>query len=523
MDLLGGARKLVGELVKGEQIEVRRAEIVGRDLAQWIESRGHAPSGDELEIWLGDHAQVTELYAPTSLLDELVERHLTPPAIVAISDDDVRHPELEAQLADEVEPYAIYADFLQERGDPLGEWIALGILADKGGEDDIARFENYRKRHEVRLLGGLGTRLSGVTLEWRFGMVRAIAQIGEMRAWEELLALRICSVLRAITVLGSPRGELATTIAQKAAPTLRAVTIQHAYNEDLTPLFARELRELTVTGLYSTLRGGFPKTLERLVWQVDTTAIANRLQLDVEELRIELHADAARVLRLLDLPYLERLELEIDKLPLRDLPTLIGEIQAPVTHLVLCAGRLDPATFAAIAALPIASRITKLGLPSLELTDEMIAAMAPGGFANLTEIDVSFNELTRTGLAHAKRFATTVISTRQHKRGSGMEQRTRRFAGSRLQAAELIADPKHWKRSGFDGDLRWGRYSGEADYELYISKDLSRFACSCPSSIQPCKHVVALALVDERTPLRKLPVEYGLVDRVGAPRDGGDP
>jgi uncharacterized protein (TIGR02996 family) len=521
MDVPAGARKLVGELVKARQIEVRRAEIVGRDLAQWIESQGHAPSGVELESWLGDHAQVTELYAPRSLLDELVERHLTEPVAVKISDDDVRHPELEAQLADDVEPYAIYADFLQERGDPLGEWIALGILADKGGAQDIARFESYRKRHDVRLFGGLGSRLSGVTLEWRFGMVRAINGIGDKQAWEELLGLRVCSALQAITVQGAPKN-LAATIAQKAAPTLRAVTVQHAYNEDLTALFSRELRELTVTGLYSTLRGGFPKTLERLVWQVQTTEIANRVQLDIEELRIELHADAAKLLRLLDLPYLERLELEIEKLPLRDLPTLIGEIQAPVTHLVLCEGRLDPATFAAIAALPIAHRITKLGLPSLELTDEMIAAMAPGDFANLTEIDVSFNELTRVGLAHAKRFATTVISTRQHKRGNGMEQRTRRFAGSRLQAAELIADPKHWKRSGLDGDLRWGRYSGEADYELYISKDLSRFGCSCPSSIQPCKHVVALALVDERTPLRKLPVEYGLVDRVGAARDPSD-
>jgi hypothetical protein len=518
VDLAAGARKLVGELIKGEQIEVRRAEIVGRELARWVESRGHAPSGDELEVWLGDHAQVTELYAATSLLDELVERHLTAPRVVAMSEDDVRHPELEAQLGDSVEPYAIYGDFLQERGDPLGEWIALGILADTGGDEAVERFERYRKLHDARLLGGLGSRLAGVTLEWRFGMVRAITQIGDMRTWEELLALRVCSVVQAITILGGKK-ELATTIARTAAPTLRAVTVEHAYGEDLSPLFARELRELTIVGSSCALRGSFPATLQRLVWRVDRTELATRLQLDVEELRVEVHADAARVLRLLDLPHVERLELEIDKLPLRDLPTLIGEVSAPVTHLVLCAGRLDPATFAAIAALPIARRVTKLGLTSLELTDEMLAAMAPGDFANLTEIDVSFNELTRTGLAHAKRFATTVISTRQHKRGSGMEQRTRRFAGSRLQAAELIADPKHWKRSGFDGDLRWGRYAGEADYELYISKDLTRFACSCPSSIQPCKHVVALALVDERTPLRKLPVEYGLLDRVGAPRD----
>ena len=54
---------------------------------------------------------------------------------------------------------------------------------------------------------------------------------------------------------------------------------------------------------------------------------------------------------------------------------------------------------------------------------------------------------------------------------------------------------------------------GEADYELFISSDLSRYGCSCPSSIQPCKHVVALALIAERTGLPPAP-SNGLEDRV---------
>ena len=79
MDPVVAARKLVGELVKDEQIEVRRAELVVRDLAKHVEELGRPPSGHELEDWLGKHAQVTELYASASTLEELVYRHLTPP------------------------------------------------------------------------------------------------------------------------------------------------------------------------------------------------------------------------------------------------------------------------------------------------------------------------------------------------------------------------------------------------------------------------------------------------------------
>lgn len=124
---------------------------------------------------------------------------------------------------------------------------------------------------------------------------------------------------------------------------------------------------------------------------------------------------------------------------------------------------------------------------------------------SLADVDVSFNELSRDGLATARELARTVTSSRQHRRGQGMERRVRRFAGTRLQAAEDIADPKAWRRAAFDGDIRWARYRGEAEYELFITADLSRYGCSCPSSIQPCKHVVALALVAERDGLSAAP------------------
>src|ERR1044071_8086156 len=136
MDFVVAARRLVGELVKREEIEVRRAEIVGRDLAKWIDDNGRVPTAAELEALLGDHPQVSELYASQVVLDELIYRHLAPqeqaPVVAA---EDVHHPELEAELRadpDAVDRYGVYADFLQQHADPLGELIALGIKAASG-------------------------------------------------------------------------------------------------------------------------------------------------------------------------------------------------------------------------------------------------------------------------------------------------------------------------------------------------------------------------------------------------------
>nr|MDQ3369911.1 hypothetical protein [Myxococcota bacterium] len=205
------------------------------------------------------------------------------------------------------------------------------------------------------------------------------------------------------------------------------------------------------------------------------------------------------------------------------LPDLLGTLERlavpALTHLAIADGLLDAKSFGKLARLPLAARLTSLALTSLELTDELLHAFTRtrGAFPALTEIDVSANELSRDGLTAARHFAPTVISRRQHRPGTGMEQRVRRFAGSRLQAAEEIADPKAWRRAGRDGDIRWARYRGDADYELFISADLERYGCSCPSSIQPCKHVVALALLAERTPLAAAP-SGGVEHRVGRRR-----
>ena len=502
MDRLVAARKLVGELSKAKQIEVRRAEIVGRDLDKYCETLGRPPTAPELEVWLGDHAQVSELYASTGLLEELIYRHLTPPPPENVNDAVARNPELERQVRESGEPQAhlVYADWLQEAGDPFGELIALGVKATDGSEEDTVRFQRYLKLHEARFLGTIPR--DRVALTWKYGVVETIEEKFEwmtLAHWEDVLKLRVCEFLRSITLHRGPTPDMEALIVEHAASSLHALTF-HSLGEHLPPrLMQRPLRSLAVsTGKLRLDANTLPGSLERLELRTSDLDVTLPLTLGIRELHVSINAFS-----------------------LSRLVGLLETIALPaLTHLSISDGLLDPKSFGKLGRLPLAAQLTHLGLTNVELTDETIQAIARAKteFEKLAELDVSFNELTKDGLASAKVLAPSIISKRQNKRGNGAEKRVRRFAGTRLTVAEDIADPKLWKHAGLDGDLRWGRYKSDIEYELFVTADLSRYGCSCPSSIQPCKHVVALALVAERTQLKQSASPEGIEDRVARRR-----
>jgi uncharacterized protein (TIGR02996 family) len=542
MDRLVAARKLVAELVKNEQLEVRRAEIVGRDLARYVETLGRPPSGGELEDWLDEHAQVSELYAGPILLEELVYRYLTPPPADPAVAPDAHHPELERQLREApegAEPYLVYADWLQERSDPLGELIALGVAAAGGAPEAVTRFERHLKLHEARFLGGLAGQLgSRAVLRWRHGLVQAIeAHAMDQREelspaqWGELLGLRVCGFVEALTLRRPCSAELDAVIAEHAAPSLRTLTLEGAFPTLPEQLLRRELRSLAVLGGRVAFDpAALPATLERLELRPYELTLEGDAppRLAVRELVVWLNPSLAAALAGARLPRTERLTVALETsaaLAPADAPgpallRLLGSLELPaLTHLAIANGPVDPRTFGELARLPLASRLTSLALTNADLTDETIRSMvhARAALTALAELDVSSNELSRDGLAAARELAPSVISRRQHRRGNAMERRVRQWAGSRLQAAEGIADPDVWRAARIDGDLRWARYRGGDQYELYVSTDLQRYGCSCPSSIQPCKHVVALALVAERTTLAAGPAG-DIEDRVARER-----
>jgi len=510
MDRVVAARKLIGDLVKAEQIEVRRVEIAGRDLAKWIETLKRPPSGQELGEWLEEHAQVTDLSASTAALDELIDRHLADPAAVAVA---ARNPELERQLAETPEavgPYQVYADWLQEHADPLGELIALGVASASGNDDDVARFDRHLKRHEAYLLGGVGSQLvSRIELRWRYGMIREIEEIGEPVApevWQQLLGLRVCELVESIGLRRACSAANDVAIAAAAPDSMRTLRLDGCVGTWPAALLQRPLRSLAAQSIYSFAldQHTLPPTLERLELRVPGLTSVIPLEINVRELVVHATDTTLGFLATARWPRLEQLTFDLDDRSVSRVFSLLEDLVAPaLTQLVLTNSVIDHKELATLAKLVPAIRT--LGLVNLGLNDETIGPIAGTRGFSLETIDVSHNELTREGLETARELAREVISTRQLRRGQTMERRVRKLAGTRLQAAEEIADPKLWRRAGIDGDLRWGRYRGDADYELFIAADLSRYGCSCPSTIQPCKHVIALALVAERTPLSPAP------------------
>jgi len=533
MDRVVAARKLVAELVQNEQLEVRRVEIVGRELAQLVETLGRPPSGEELEEWLDQHAQVTGLYAGPNQLDELVERYLMPPpSSEPEAAVEARHPELERQLRDEPdsrELYLVYADWLQEHGDPFGELIALGAAATEGTDEASARFERHLRQHEARLLGGLARQLSErAVLHWRHGVVHAIQERGAgpgAKLWEQLLRLRVCELVQSVTLRHHYVPDVDAAISACAAASLRALTLESYSGRLPVQLLRRDLRSLAVAGDRIEIgTDTFPAGIERLELRVReaTAAGGSPPLIAVRELHVALTPAVVAFFAGVQLPRLERLVLAIDAATAPSLPALLESLAAPtLSHLGICNGPLAPRTFGELARLPLCARLRSLALTNVEINDHSIweLARARGAFESLTEIDVSHNELSREGLAAARAFAPSVISRRQNRPGRGMERRVREWAGSRLQVAESIAEPEAWRAARIDGELRWARYRGEDEYELYVTADLRRYGCSCPSSIQPCKHVVALALIAERTSLPEA-AAGDIEDRVARGRIG---
>jgi uncharacterized protein (TIGR02996 family) len=522
VDRVVAARKLIGDLVKDEQIEVRRVEIVGRDLAKLCETLKRAPSGQELGEWLEEHPQVTELSASTSLLEELILRHLAEPEAPVTA---ARNAALERQIReapDQVGLYQVYADWLQEHADPLGELIALGVASASGGEDEVARFDRHLKRHEAYLLGGIASQLVGrIQLRWRYGLVQAIEEVGDPitpQLFTQLLGLRVCELVEAISLRTACTAELDAAIAEAAPDSMRTLTLGLSLGTLPRALLQRPLRSLSISGSYELVIDAhtFPPSLDRLELRVRGLSSIIPVELGVRDLEVLATSTALSFLTQAILPRLERLTLDVGvATPAAMLAFLEAHPLPALTSLGLRNGLLAPSTFSALAKLPIAARLRSLSLVELGLTDPTFAALASTeGFA-LTELDVSYNELSPKGLEAARALAPNVISTRQHRRGHTMERRVRKLAGTRLSAAESIADPKAWRRAGVDGDVRWARYRGEAEYELFITSDLSRHGCSCPSEIRPCKHVIALALIAERTPLPAAP-SHGIETRVAS-------
>lgn len=139
-------------------------------------------------------------------------------AAPVVDDGSARHLELEAKLAADPadrETRAVFADWLQSRGDPWGELIALELAGKK------AEAKRLLKQHAEALTGGFGAR--GLT--WKRGFIDDIGVDGSLKSAKlslpGLLGLRTAFLTRRLRVAMSPDAELVRLVNERAPKGLR--------------------------------------------------------------------------------------------------------------------------------------------------------------------------------------------------------------------------------------------------------------------------------------------------------------
>jgi hypothetical protein len=64
-------------------------------------------------------------------------------------------------------------------------------------------------------------------------------------------------------------------------------------------------------------------------------------------------------------------------------------------------------------------------------------------------------------------------------------------------AAKKIAKLDNWKTTGRKDNILWGNAVGSSDvYSVWVDTSAKELECSCPSRKRPCKHTLALCLMD---------------------------
>jgi uncharacterized protein (TIGR02996 family) len=495
------ARKLVGDLVEAQQLEVRRAEIVARDLAKHLAKLASPPTARELGDWLSAHPQIEEVYAGEAELAELIARYLAPPPAEAAPAVPEQLPEIVRELADDPAPYLVYSDWLQERGDPVGELIVLGVAATASSETAaIAAFEKYVKQHENVLFGGIPRVRECVQLTWHNGLIRAINDMGAVPldppTWQALLRLRVCEIVRTLSLShfnDSCTQAMDVAIAAAAPPAFTELSWAGSWP---LAMLRRGLHTLMLRGTSVPL-GGDLELPEFELLQLYLSAFERH---DTGAIRMPVRALDAKwctpamliTLAPAQFPRLERLAISLQGCSIDHVRAFVGQCELPMLrHVAFSGGRLDAKAFVEFARLPALAQLTTLELVGLELDDAALATMLPALRAwNLTTLDLSANELSERALATIPN-----ASRGQQAAGTARDLRFLRWAGSRLDAAEEIVDDPAWQALAGDGEVHRAIYTGETAYELYVGvDDLARYNCTCPSRYQPCKHVVALAL-----------------------------
>ncbi len=388
------------------------------------------------------------------------------------------HLELEAQLRAkprEVEPYLVYADWLQSKSDPRGPLIVLQHQLRDAPDDKKLRAAEKKMLdvHGDYLLPDLLAPLLPT---------RAVKDPG-MRSearWHMGYLERVRIARKTVRDDDHPMPEIvAGVLDHPSSQFLRSLVLgpigakgKSKYADSIDAIGRRErplLEELVIgdvgaldipyitTGNLAPIVHALPG-LRRLEVRTATlrldSALVHAALRELVVVTTSLSVATLRRLATAKLPELSRLELHCPTVEL-DLGAIktFGEGMPKLRTLSIRA-RNAVAVADAIRRLPLASQ--------LDVADPAPASKPP--------------------LAAAPPITMTEVAELAPDRAS-------------VQAARLVGRPSAWRSIGRDDQRVWGQYQGRGLYFVSTRFDGSRASCNCGSFKDPCKHVLGLLLI----------------------------
>jgi uncharacterized protein (TIGR02996 family) len=397
--------------------------------------------------------------------------------------------ELESQLRagfEDPAPFLVYADWLMQKEDPRG---ALIHAQHRG----VAKHEKaVMKDHAEVLIPPGFTKKGNYALTWKLGFIAA-ARVGNLANLDEALAVLLAhpstALIAELVLHGSDyRGSPLDIIARQALSVRKLVlggelsTNTWATGNIAGVFELPRLVELEVTAdrVYAAGTLAHPK-LERL------SVLSRRGDPSTE-----------RVLTSLDAPALTAFSFScadgIDPPPL----TPFAKLPA-IRALTLTNTTSTRAWIEKIMEAPCATTLVELALRDGDFDDNDARWLASkkAAFPALELLDLTGNRVGPELEAFLGTFAPTVHAT-------GLPRDRWRTARVRAipaitDAARQIAQVRRFEELGIDAprDRIWGRYLGTTGiYDVAVERGSEWSACSCPSNERPCKHALALHVLN---------------------------
>jgi len=455
------------------------------------------------------------------------------------------HLELEAAIRnnpDDPGAYLVYGDWLQARGDPRGELIALQHQRSLAPDDRKllrAEAECFKKHGGYLMPPLLGEMLqlprrkggvpgSRCEANWHWGFleqVRLARSSPQQPEIEEiapqLLTHPSAQFLRCFRV--GPLGKLdrfdyRPIIAQlaKTAPAhLEEVVLADldpayfdiAYSQlgDVCALFGLPaLKRLTLCGtlhLGAAVEHSSLRELRIVGWDVSSRTLGRLLK--------------AR------LPCLERLEVSSPALspPKRELAAFAkAETLTRLRELALRQTTNTAEVLATLARSTWMKQLESLDMRERDLSDGDVESLLSHAkyLKHLKVLDLSGNRFGPEAAERLRGLCGEVRTTAPASLNGVTAERVVRAAPDQraLVAARALAKPEAWLTLAQDGGSVWGEYRGSDEYEVYVELQTLTSGCTCPSPKAPCKHALALMLIAAaQHDFAVVPMPAGLMDR----------